>query len=213
MIHSKICGINTAEALHAAVESGAHYAGFVFYPPSPRYIPPEQTAVLVKPLTGTVKTVAVLVDPTDEELKTLLASFVPDYLQLHGKETLSRVAEIKERYSLPIIKALPVRTGDDIAAAIAYNAIADMLLFDAKPPAAAGNLPGGNGLVFDWMLLKDRAFALPWFLSGGLSAENVAEAVRISGATLVDVSSSLERAPGEKDPSLIRGFNRTIHAL
>lgn len=210
-VHSKICGLTNVEAVAAAVESGSRYLGFVFYPASPRHVTPQQAARITRSKPDAVRTVAVIVDMTDEALDAILKEFQPDMLQLHGNEKPERVRAIKERYGLPVIKALKIRTGSDVGACRVFYKVADMLLFDARPPE--GKLPGGNGVAFDWALLKEREFPLPWFLSGGLSAANVTEAVKITGATLVDVSSSLEIAPGIKDPELILQFNKVVASL
>jgi phosphoribosylanthranilate isomerase len=212
LVKAKICGITDKKALAAAVEHGADYIGFVFFSPSPRDIAPARAATLAKEIPQHVKTVAVMVEPSDEELEELFAKFTPNYLQLHGNESVQRLSEIREKFNVRIIKAITVRSGDDIATAAAYGSVADMLLFDAKAPES-NPLPGGNGLSFDWHLLADRRFDRPWVLSGGLSAENVAEAVRITGARLVDVSSSIETAPGEKDATLIEAFLKKVKAL
>lgn len=204
MTQVKICGIKDQQALQAAVEGGAAFVGFVFFERSPRHILPEHASTLAATLPPSVKSVVVMVDPDDALLETYLAAFTPDYIQLHGKETVARVKEIRERFGVPVIKAVAVRSGDDIAAAGAYQQVAELLLFDAKAPK--NMLPGGNGLCFDWALLRGRNFSVPWMLSGGLNAENIREAVDISGATMLDASSSLEIAPGQKDPALIRAF-------
>ena len=206
-IQIKICGLTTNEAVNAAVELGADYVGFVYYPRSPRHVSFAQAAKLIKNVPDIIKTVLVCVDISDDEIEELFLSFSPDFLQLHGNESVARVSEIKQRFSLPVIKAIAVRNGDDIAAGMAYEAVADGLLFDAKAPETLSDaLPGGNGLVFDWNLLKNRVFTVPWMLSGGLNAENVHEAICLSGAIAVDVSSSVESAPGIKDVKLIKEF-------
>ena len=206
-IQIKICGLTTNEAVNAAVELGADYVGFVYYPRSPRHVSFAQAAKLIKNEPDIIKTVLVCVDISDDEIEELFLSFSPDFLQLHGNESVARVSEIKQRFSLPVIKAIAVRNGDDIAAGMAYEAVADGLLFDAKAPETLSDaLPGGNGLVFDWNLLKNRVFTVPWMLSGGLNAENVHEAICLSGAIAVDVSSSVESAPGIKDVKLIKEF-------
>ena len=206
-IQIKICGLTTNEAVNAAVELGADYVGFVYYPRSPRHVSFAQAAKLIKNVPNIIKTVLVCVDISDDEIEELFLSFSPDFLQLHGNESVARVSEIKQRFSLPVIKAIAVRNGDDIAAGMAYEAVADGLLFDAKAPETLSDaLPGGNGLVFDWNLLKNRVFTVPWMLSGGLNAENVHEAICLSGAIAVDVSSSVESAPGIKDVKLIKEF-------
>jgi phosphoribosylanthranilate isomerase len=195
----KICGLTTAEAVKAA--EGADFAGFIFYPPSPRHLDAKKAATLAAHTTA--KKVAVVVDADDAYLKEIVTTLKPDYLQLHGDETPARVREIKSAFGIPAIKAIRVASGDDAARAHAFEEIADMLLFDARPPKG---LPGGNGLAFDWRILANRSFVKPWFLSGGLTADNIEEAVRISGAKMVDVSSSLESDPGIKDPSLVQEF-------
>lgn len=205
-IHTKICGLTTREAVDAAMDGGAAYLGFVFYPKSPRHVTPERAAELSRHVPKYIATVAVVVDATDAELDAIFSKFRPDFIQLHGKESPARAWEIKGKYGAHIIKAATVRTGDDIAGAMAYINAVDMLLFDAKAPEAEGFLPGGNGLRFDWNLLRGREFPLPWILSGGLRVDNVREAVRLTAAKIVDVSSSLESEPGIKDPALVRAF-------
>lgn len=202
MVAVKICGLTTEEAVRAA--RAADYAGFVYFPASPRHLTIERAATLRTLLPSSVKAVSVLVDPDDTLLKQVTETLAPDYLQLHGHETPERVKAIKEKSKTRIIKAIPVRASDDVAQAMRFAKIADMLLFDAKPPA--GGFPGGNALSFDWALLKNRTFPLPWMLSGGLNADNAAEAIHQSGAPAVDVSSGVERAPGVKDPALIDAF-------
>lgn len=208
----KICGLRDAPSLHAAADAGADYAGFVHYAPSPRHVGLTEAAALKALLPAHVQTVAVLVDPADALLQALEDVLAPHYVQLHGTETPQRVRAI--RALLPhtrIIKGLSVRCSDDVAHAGAYSDCADMLLFDAKAPES-GMLPGGNGLAFDWALLRGRDFTLPWALSGGLNAENVAQAVALTGAKMVDVSSGVERAPGVKDAALIQAFVKAVRA-
>ncbi len=202
----KICGLTTAAGVAAA--SGADYLGFIFFPASPRNLMPAQAAGLAKGVSQ--PTVAVMVDPDDTLLDTIFAEFKPHYIQLHGNESPARVAQIKSAFKTPVIKAFKIRTGDDVAKAHAYEKAADMLMFDAKAPEG---LPGGNGLSFDWKLLAGRSFGRPWFLSGGLNADNVEEALRISGAAMVDVSSSVESEPGVKDPALVRGFIEQVKRI
>lgn len=204
----KICGIKDAENLRAALEAGADYIGFVFVPGSPRYITPADAAALTRAAAGIIrpagrKMVAVLSDPTDQDLAEVLATFSPDIIQLHGHETPERVREIAGIYDLRIMKAIPVATREDTEAAKDYVGYADMLLFDAKVP---GGPNGGTGQTFDWTLMRSMFINIPWFLSGGLTPENVQEAIRISHATRVDVSSGVERTRGQKDPELIRAF-------
>ncbi len=205
----KICGLTRAADRDAAIAGGARWLGFVFYPPSPRSLTPEAAAVLVGNRPGTAEAVGVFVDPDDAWLDTVLAAAPLDLLQLHGHETPGRVAQIKERTGRRVIKALPVADAADVARHEVYRRFADMLLFDAKPPQVPGSIPGGNGLAFDWRLLAGRKIDLPWLLAGGLDAANLADAVRLTGARAVDVSSSIEVAPGVKDPAkLVRLLDR-----
>ena len=209
----KICGLTTDDAITAVNQAGADYAGFVFFPASPRNVTPLQAATLSSRLNSTIRTVAVVVDATDTALEEIITHLAPNYIQLHGSETPERVADIRQRFCTPVIKAIKVKNSDDIARAQQFKTCADMLLFDAKAPeTGSGHLPGGNGLAFDWVLLAGRQFGIPWFLSGGLNAENVEDAVKISGAMLVDASSSVESSPGVKSPELIHEFiRRTKH--
>jgi len=203
-IQVKICGLADEHAVEAVIAAGADYAGFVYFPASPRHITFERAAELKSLLPSSVHSVSVIVDPNDALLTQVKTVLKPDYVQLHGKETPERVQAIKKIFpGIKIIKAISVRSGDDIAQAVSYEA-ADMLMFDAKPPT--NMLPGGNALSFDWALLKGRQFSKPWFLSGGLNANNVAEAIRISGTKMADVSSGVESAPGVKDAVLIEAF-------
>ncbi len=207
----KICGLNSPEAVRAAAE--ADFAGFMFYARSPRNVTAEAAASLAAALPPRVQRVAVMVDPDDVFLKTVLAEFWPDLLQLHGSESAERVAAIKALSGLPAMKVIPVREGADIAAAELYRDVADRLLFDAKPPNRPDALPGGNAESFDWTLLAGRRFSLPAMLSGGLTAANVAEALRVSGFGAVDVSSGVEDRPGLKNPQKIKGFIRAARGL
>lgn len=205
-VKAKICGLTTPEAVRAALEGGAAYAGFVIFPRSPRHIAPEAAARLAAPLRGRgTQVVALAVDPSDAEVDAIARELGPDLLQLHGRESPARVREISARAGLGIVKALPVSEAADIAAATAYEPVVEHLMFDARPPKDADR-PGGLGARFDWTLLAGRRFARPWFLAGGLDPWNVAEAIRASGAPLVDVSSGVERGPGLKDPALITAF-------
>lgn len=203
-VEVKICGLNAPDAVRAAAT--ADYAGFVFYPRSPRHVTPQLAASLAAELPASVRRVALVVDPDDALLQTILAGFRPQLLQLHGSETPERVAAIKAAHGLPVMKAIPIREAGDVAAAERYLAVADRLLFDAKPPNRPGALPGGNAESFDWTLLAGRRFALPTMLSGGLTAANVAEAARLTGVDAVDVSSGVEDRPGVKNPSKIKAF-------
>ena len=200
----KICGLTTPDAVRAAAR--ADYAGFVFYPPSPRNLSPQQAAALANALPPAVRRVALVVDTDDASLAALLRDFAADILQLHGDETPARVATIRERFGLPVMKAIAVREAGDVARASAYYAVADRLLFDARPPERPGALPGGNAEPFDWRLLAGQTFPLPGMLSGGLTPENVAAAIAISAAPAVDVSSGVEVRPGLKDPAKIAAF-------
>jgi phosphoribosylanthranilate isomerase len=203
----KICGLTTVEAVAAA--NDADFAGFIFYPPSPRNVTPTKAAELTKALR--IPAVAVTVDADDQVLEAIKVALKPAYFQLHGKETPARLQDIKAKFGIPIIKAIPIASGDDAAKAHAYEEAADMLLFDARPPRnLPGGLPGGNGITFDWRILANRSYAKPWFLSGGLDSDNIQEALQISGASKVDVSSSLESGPGIKDPVLVREFIKKV---
>lgn len=211
----KICGLSDRPSVDAAVAGGARYLGFVFYGPSPRNIAPEAAAVLAKTAPADVATVAVTVDASDDELAAITAAHRFDFLQFHGRETPERVRAVRDAFGLPVIKAVPVAGPDDIALAKRYEDVADMLLFDAKPPKSmAGALPGGNGLRFDWDLLgQSWRSAKPWMLSGGLDAAVIGEAVAVSGAPLVDISSGVEQSPGVKSLEKIRGFLDTVRKL
>lgn len=209
----KICGLSTAESVAAAVEGGADFLGFVFYPRSPRNVTPDQAADLTKPVPASVRTVALTVDAEDALLETIVATMRPGLLQLHGHETPQRVADIRARFGTPVMKVLSVAGAADIAKAGAYEKVADMLMFDAKPPKEMKDaLPGGNALSFDWRLLAGARFGKPWLLAGGLTPDNVAEAIRTSGAPGVDVSSGVEDAPGRKSIKLIRAFLKAAKA-
>jgi phosphoribosylanthranilate isomerase len=203
----KICGIKTPEALQAALAARADFVGFVFYPPSPRCLAPEVAAELAELARGRTSIVALIVDADDALIEHIVRTVDPDMLQLHGSETPERAAEIARRWGKPIIKAIKVETVEDAAEALAYSGIARYVLFDAKAPKdLAGALPGGNGLAFDWRLLDGVKDRVPFLLSGGLTPENVAAAIAATGATVVDVSSGVETAPGIKGPDLIRRF-------
>ena len=203
----KICGLNTEAALEAALAGGADYVGLVFFPPSPRNVTPEAAKALAAKARGRAKVVALVVDADDARLDAVIAAAAPDLLQLHGEETPGRVAEIRRRWRTPVMKAIKVETVEDARAALAYREAADLVLFDARAPADSTR-PGGNGAPFDWRALLGVKDAVPFMLSGGLTPENVAEAIRATGAAIVDVSSGVETSPGEKDPELIRRFLR-----
>jgi tryptophan synthase beta chain len=204
----KICGLRSPETLDAALDAGAGMVGFVFFRPSPRHVDFALARELGARVAGRAVKVALSVDAADDWLAASIEALQPDLLQLHGKETPQRVAAVKARFGLPVMKAIPVESLDDLACVPAYAAVADRLIFDARAPRDATR-PGGLGKPFDWRLLKNLDPAVPFMLSGGLNRDNVAEAIAITGARGVDVSSGVERAPGEKDPGLIRGF---IHA-
>ena len=209
----KICGLTEPETLHAAVSGGARYVGFVFYPPSPRSIAPSMAAELARLVPTGVRTVGLFVDPDDDFLEHVVTQVPFDLIQLHGKETPRRIAEVRAAFNIPVMKAIKVGGPEDLAAALEAAEVADRLLFDAKPPAKVSALPGGNGIAFDWTLLAGRSWPKPWMLSGGLKPENAAEAVRTTGATALDVSSGVEDRPGHKDPALIRRFLDSVAAL
>jgi len=201
----KICGINSAEAADAAARAGADFAGLVFHPKSPRHLMADAARALSGRLRGRVQLVALMADPRDEDVLHVVSNAIPDFLQLHGSESPARVSELRAKFGLPIIKALPVAEASDLALLPAYEDAADMLLFDAKAPGNAER-GGGHGVAFDWQLLRSRTISRPWFLAGGLNAENVARAVAASNAPGVDVSSGVETAPGIKSADMIQSF-------
>lgn len=201
----KICGLTTPETLQAAVNAGAAYVGFVFYPKSPRHLSVDYATSLAQSVPVGVCKTALVVDPTDEDLDMLLGAVPIDMIQLHGSETPERVAQVKDRFGLPVMKAVGIADEDDVDKLPEYGRVADQLLVDAKPPKNA-DLPGGNGLSFDWTLISGRRWATPWMLAGGLTPDNVAEAVRLTGARQVDVSSGVEASAGVKDIDLIKAF-------
>ncbi len=201
----KICGISTPGTLDAALDAGADMLGFVFFPPSPRSLSFAKAADLAARAGTRAIKVALSVDADDALLESIIAALRPGMLQFHGNETPGRVLAVKARFGLPVMKAIHVREAADLAAMKTYESAADRLLFDARPPQGAV-LPGGNGAAFDWSLLKDVRSARPWMLSGGLSPDNVAEALAVTHAPGLDVSSGVETAPGVKSPELIRQF-------
>jgi phosphoribosylanthranilate isomerase len=202
---AKICGLSSATTLDAALAAGATMVGFVFFPKSPRNIGYEQARALGAQVRGRARIVALTVDADDDALARIVEWLSPDILQLHGRETPSRVTEIHQRFGRPTMKAIGVAAPADFAAAAPFDGVADFLLIDAKP-AKNALLPGGNGLAFDWALARDFRPRTPWLLSGGLDPDNVAEAITLTGARGVDVSSGVESAPGVKDESKIRAF-------
>ncbi len=212
-VAAKICGLSSEAAVAAAVAGGAAYVGFVFYPPSPRWIDPARAGELCAAVPTGVQLVALFVDADDAAIRAVLDAAPIDILQFHGSESPERVVDAKRRFGRRVMKAISIAAPEDVDAATRYDGAADLLLFDAKPPRRADALPGGNGLAFDWQLIAGRDWRLPWMLSGGLTAELLPEAVRISGASAVDVSSGVESAPGEKDPAKIRAFLLAAAAL
>ncbi len=202
----KICGLTAPDHVRAAADAGARYLGFNFFPKSPRYVSPKQAAELTALVPVGVAKVALVVNASDAELDSITEAAPFDMLQLHGSESVDRVREIKARYGLPVIKVIGVADAEDLTAIDEFSEVADQLLIDAKPPKNAV-LPGGNGLAFDWRLLAGRKYwRKPWMLAGGLNPDNVAEAIRMTGACQVDVASGVESAPGVKDPALISAF-------
>lgn len=201
----KICGLSTPETVSAAVEAGAAFVGFNFFEKSPRFVSPTIARELALLVPVGVAKVALTVDANDDVLDSLMESVPIDIHQLHGSESPERVAEVRQRYGLPVMKAIGIADADDVAAIDEYAGVADMLLIDAKPPKNAV-LPGGNGLTFDWRLISNRRWQVPWMLAGGLTVDNVAEALALTGARQPDVSSGVENAPGVKDIELIKNF-------
>jgi phosphoribosylanthranilate isomerase len=211
---AKICGVTSPGAVAAAVAGGADMIGFVFFPPSPRNLTPEQAATLAAAVPTGIDRVGVFVDPDDATLEAVLAKVPLDLIQLHGDESPARVRMIREKFRLPVIKAIRVSGPQDVARARDYDGVADWLMFDSRAPRGGeGGLPGGNGMAFDWRLLAGQGFRRPWLLSGGLDCDNVAVAVAESGAVAVDVSSGVEQAPGRKDPKRIKAFLETVKRL
>mgnify|MGYP000105368590 CR=1 FL=1 len=204
----KICGLKTPDMVEAAIQAKASYAGFVFFEKSPRHIDMSSAHELAKQCRyAGLWSVALTVDPTDAHLDEIITRVEPDMIQLHGGESPERVAEIAARCRRPIMKALAISDAHDFAQVGVYEEVADLLLFDAKPPKSMSKaLPGGNGLAFDWSLIKGRTPQKPWMLSGGLTPENVAQAIGATGAKMVDVSSGVESAPGKKEAELIAAF-------
>jgi phosphoribosylanthranilate isomerase len=207
----KICGLSTRETLEVALDAGADMVGFVFFPPSPRHLSLEAGRELGRQVRRRALTVALTVDADDATLDNIMDALSPDLFQLHGRESVARLRDIKQRFGRPVMKAVPVETAADLAVLPGYAAVADRILFDARAPKDATR-PGGLGAPFDWHLLEKLDLDLPYMVSGGLSAANVAEALRITGAGGVDVSSGVESAPGVKDPELIEAFIRACRA-
>ena len=208
MTSVKICGISDPENLSVATTNGARFVGFVFYPPSPRNLDFDIAWNLARSVPTGVRSVGLFVNPSDEQLAHILTGIQLDMIQLHGDETPGRIAEIKAKYNMPIIKAIRVADETDLSGIEGYEAAADWLLFDAKPQNA--DLPGGMGEVFDWNILAERTFKKPWMLSGGLNSENVADALSVLKPDAVDVSSGVESARGTKDPEKIKSFLNAV---
>ena len=208
----KICGLKTEAALEAALDGGADYVGLVFFPASPRHVTPQAAKALADKARGRAGIVSLLVDPDDALIDAVVAAVAPDLLQLHGQETPQRAVDIRRRWGTPIMKAIRVETSQDARAALAYREAVDLILFDARPPEDSTR-PGGNGAPFDWRTLLGVKDQVPFVLSGGLTPDNVAEAIRATAAPAVDVSSGVERRPGEKDPELIRHFLRAAKGV
>ena len=204
-IRVKICGLTRPEDVTAVADAGAAYAGFVFFPNSPRNVSIETARELAVDVPVGVAKVALVVDADDALLDAITSAVPLDILQLHGHETPERVTEIRSRYGLPVMKAVGVADAEDVAALDLYADVADQILVDAKPPKNA-DLPGGNGVSFDWRLISARRWSVPWMLAGGLTPDNVAEAIALTGAKQVDVSSGVETSPGVKDAEAIRAF-------
>lgn len=205
----KICGLKTAEALDAALGHGASHVGFIFFPKSPRNIEPAAAGALRQAARGRAQAVAVTVDADDAFLDAIVSGMAPDMLQLHGKESPARAAELKARYGLPVMKAFAVSTAADLAVVEPYRGVADLFLFDAKPPKGS-DLPGGNGVSFDWSLLAALDPGIDYMLSGGLNAANIGDALRFAAPPGIDISSGVESAPGVKDAALIEEFFQAV---
>ena len=213
-VKAKICGLNHPAAIAAAVAGGASHVGFVFYPPSPRSIDPLKAASLAAGVPDGIVKVGLFVDASDEDIARTLSEAPLDMLQLHGDETPRRIKDVRRKFGKPVMKALRVASAADIAAADEYLPAVDWLLFDAKPPPDMKNaLPGGNAISFDWSLIAGRGWSKPWMLSGGLNLGNLADAVRITGAKTVDVSSGVEDSPGRKNPEKIAAFLKLAASL
>lgn len=207
----KICGLSTPETVEVALAAGADMVGFVFFPASPRHVGLTAARQLAGVVKGRALKVALSVDADDALIENSIETVRPDILQLHGHESVARIRDLKQKFRLPVMKALPIAEASDLAKVPGYAAVADRLLFDARPPKDATR-PGGLGAVFDWTLLSGLDLAVPYMVSGGLTAANVAEALRVTGAGGVDISSGVESAPGIKDPELIREFIRAARA-
>lgn len=214
MVLAKICGLDALDSIAMAMLEEAAMLGFNFYPPSPRYLTPARAGQLVSAVPSGIDRVGLFVDASDEEIGAVLDKAPLDLIQVQGSETADRVARIRSTFKRPVIKAIKVEGPADLDTAKAFDGVADWLLFDAKAPKTLANaLPGGNGVSFDWRMLKGRRFKRPWLLAGGLNADNLATAVAESGAVAVDVSSGVESAPGVKDPQRIKAFLQAARSL
>ncbi|WP_420245651.1 phosphoribosylanthranilate isomerase [Roseiterribacter gracilis] len=213
MIQAKICGVRTPDAIAAAVAGGARAIGLVFFPASPRAVDPSFAAELARQVPTGVQVIGLFVDPQNDDLERIVGQVPLDMVQLHGSETPERVADVKSRFGLPVMKAIAIGDAADLERARSFELVADRLLFDAKAPAGVSSLPGGNGLAFDWTLLAGQRWSRPWMLAGGLNPDNVAAAVRASGAQAVDVSSGVEDRPGHKSPAKISAFLAALRSL
>ena len=211
-VDAKICGINSDAAMDAALDGGARYVGLVFFARSPRNVDLATAARLSARARGRATIVALVVDPDDRQLADIVGQVSPDMIQLHGRETPERTAEIVKLIKRPVMKAIPVASARDADRALQFSSVADLILFDAKPPVGPGSLPGGNGVAFDWNLIASVKDRVPFMLSGGLTPGNVADAIRQTGAHSVDVSSGVEVSPGVKSPELIRHFLQAVKA-
>ncbi len=207
----KVCGLRTPDTIDAAIGAGADMLGFVFFSRSPRHVSCTDAMLLARHIGDRAHKVALTVNASDDELDAIVEALAPDMLQLHGEEEPDRVAAIRARYRLPVMKAVGVSTRDDVRQIDAYRSVADRILFDAKPPPGSA-LPGGNGVPFDWQILADLDIGKPYMVSGGLDPSNVCKALMTTGAPGVDVSSGVERAPGDKDPARIAAFVKAARA-
>lgn len=210
MTDIKICGLSTPKTLQTAIEAGARFIGLVFYPPSPRNVSYDTAFHLARAVPTGVRSIGLFVNPEDEQLERILTGIQLDMVQLHGDESPERIVEIKERFSMPVIKAIRIRDESDLDGVEEYEAVADWLLFDARPENAT--LPGGTGESFDWNILKNREFKKPWMLSGGLKESNVKDALSILKPKAVDISSGVESAPGIKDADKIKSFIKAVRS-
>ena len=210
----KICGMNSQTAVDAAIASGVDYLGFVFFPPSPRSLTPEFASSLMEERSDDFKVVAVVVNPSDKLLEEITNHLAPDIFQLHGSETAENITNIKQKFNTKIIKAIKISKREDFEEVSKFDKVADFLLFDAAAPEnTTHSLPGGNGISFNWNWLSDASLETPWFLSGGLNISNINEAIKITGATAVDVSSGVEDKAGIKNNKKIIEFMKTVRTL